>query len=356
MRLLPGVGAVARAVQVQDHVVAPRPFGHRLDRGVADHEVDHHDDRAELLGELGALVHVLHRRGGDVEVGALDLAGGGHRLVHRLHAVEVAVAPVHERLRVDVLVVLGEVEPALQRLVDHPAVVAAGEPELGLHRGAEQRPPVAVQPLALDNDPGGRALEGLHVGDRQAHVLEPERLQRLEAEHVADDRGGQVGDRARLEEVEVVGNVGEILTRRVRHRIDPVGLRAVLVRRGQPVGPDHGPGRRRAFARHRRRRLDRIDAVLRRDAEERDDVGVLGLVVGVPVAHLLVFEHAGAVARLRGHLFGPVRHWRYSCLFDVSGSCEALGAVLMFVGPCRRAEGSAASGSAAWRGRACCPG
>ncbi len=174
-----------------------RPLRHRLDRRVADHEVDHDDDRAELLGELGALVHLLHRAGGDVEVGALDLAGRGLRLVDRLHAVEEAVAPVHEGLRVDVLVVLGEVEAALQRLVDHAAVVAAGEAELRLHGGAEQRPAELVEPLALDDDAGGRALERLHIGDRQPHVLEPQRLQRLEAEHVADDRGRQVGDRAR---------------------------------------------------------------------------------------------------------------------------------------------------------------
>jgi hypothetical protein len=32
-------------------------------------------DAAQFLGELGALVHVLHRRGGDVQVAALDLAG-----------------------------------------------------------------------------------------------------------------------------------------------------------------------------------------------------------------------------------------------------------------------------------------
>ena len=75
--LLPRIGRVAGAVQVQDHVVPARPLGHRLDRGVADHEVDHDDHRAELLGELGALVHVLHGAGGDVEVVALDLAGLG---------------------------------------------------------------------------------------------------------------------------------------------------------------------------------------------------------------------------------------------------------------------------------------
>ena len=205
---------------------------------------------------------------------------------------------MHERLRVDVLVVLGEVEPALQRLVDHAAVVAAGQAELRLHGGAEQRPAELVHALALDHDAGRRSLEGLHIGDRQPHVLEPQRLQRLEAEHVADDRGRQIGDRAGLEQVEVVGDVGEILPRRIRHRIDAIAFGAIFFRRRQPVGPHHRPGRGRGFAGHRRRGLDRIDAVLRRDAEQRDDVGVLGLVVGLPIAHLLVFHHAGLVAIL----------------------------------------------------------
>ena len=68
MVLLPRVGGMAGAMQVQDHVVLARPLGHRLDRGVADHQVDHDDDRAQLLGKFGALVHVLHRAGGDVEI------------------------------------------------------------------------------------------------------------------------------------------------------------------------------------------------------------------------------------------------------------------------------------------------
>ncbi len=132
---------------------------------------------AEFLGEFGALVHVLHGAGGDVEIGALHLAGRGLRPVHRLHAIEEAVAPVHEGLRVDVLVVLGEVEPALQRLVDDPAVIAAGQAELRLHRRAEQRPAELVEPLALHDDAGRRALEGLHIGDGKTHVLQPQRLQ-----------------------------------------------------------------------------------------------------------------------------------------------------------------------------------
>ncbi|MGY3697303.1 hypothetical protein ACVIGA_007383 [Bradyrhizobium sp. USDA 3240] len=199
------------------------------------------------------------------------------------------------------LVVLGEVEPAFQGFIDNAAVVAAGQAELRLHGGAEQGTAELVEPLALDHDAGRRALERLHIGDRQPHVLEAQRLQRLEAEHVADDRGGQVRDRTRLEQIEVVGDIGEVAARRVRHRIDAITLGPVFFRGGQPVGPHHGPGRGRGFARHRRAGLGRIDAVLRRDAEQGDDVGVLGLVVRLPIAHPLVFHHAGLVAILAAH-------------------------------------------------------
>ena len=205
---------------------------------------------------------------------------------------------MHEWLRVDVLVVLGEIEPALQRLVNHAAVIAAGEAELRFYGGAEQRPAELVHALALDHDAGCRSLECLHIGHRQPHVLEPQRLQRLEAEHIADDRGRQVGDRSILEQVEIVGDVGEILSRGIRHRIDAIAFGAVFFRRGQPVGPDHGPGCGGRFAGHGGGCLDRIDAVLRRDPEQRDDVGVLWLVVGLPIAHLLVFHDAGFIAIL----------------------------------------------------------
>ena len=75
MGLLPRVGGVPGPVQVQDHPVRARPVGHRLHRGIADGEVDHDDDAAELFGELGALVHILHGGRGHVQVMALDLAG-----------------------------------------------------------------------------------------------------------------------------------------------------------------------------------------------------------------------------------------------------------------------------------------
>ena len=230
---------------------------------------------------------------------ALDLAGRGFRPADRLHREQVAIAPVHERLRIDVLVVLGEVEPAAQTLVHHPAVVPARQAELGLDGGAEQRPAKLVEPLALDHDPRGRTAKGLQVGYRNPHILEAQCLERLEAEHVADHRGGQVGDRAFLEQRQVVGHPGEVLARRIGHRLDLVGLGAVDVGCGQPIGPDHGPGGGRGFARDCRRRLDRIDALLRRDPEQADDVGFLRLVVRLPVAHPGVLHDAGLVALLR---------------------------------------------------------
>ena len=299
---LPRVGAVAGAMQVKNHVVLARPDGHALDRGVADHQVDHDDHAAQALGELGPRIHLLHRAGGHVEIVALDLAAGGAGLVDCLHAIQKAIAPMHEGLRVDVLVVLHEVEAALQALIDHAAVVAPRQTQLGLGGGAQQRPAELVEPLALDHDSGGRALEGLEVGHRDPHVFQAQGLDRLEAEHVADDRRGEVGNGAALEQVEVVGDVGEILLlglgadAGVGHRVDAVGLGAVQVAGGQAVGPDHRPGRGRRLAGHGGRALLGVHALLRRDAEHRDDIGVLGHVVGLPVAHLLVSQHAGRVA------------------------------------------------------------
>ena len=205
---------------------------------------------------------------------------------------------MHKRLRVDVLVILGEVETAFQRLIHHAAVIAAGQAELWLHSGAKQRAAELVHALALDHDAGRGPLERLHIRHRQPHVLEPQRLQRLEAEHIADDRGRQIGDRSILEQVEIVGDIGKILPRRVRHRIDAIAFGAIFFGGGQPVGPYHGPGRGRGFPGHGRRGFDGVDAVLGRDPKQRDDVGVLWLVVGLPITHLLVFHDAGFVAIL----------------------------------------------------------
>ena len=88
---------------------------------------------------------------------------------------------------------------------------------------------------------------------------------------------------------------------RAGHRVDAVGLGLVVLVGRQPVGPHDGPGRGRRLAGDRGGRLDRR----RRPscgviAEGAQDVGVLGLVVGVPVAHLGVGRDARGPAVLDG--------------------------------------------------------
>ena len=106
---------------------------------------------------------------------------------------------MHERLRVDVLVVLGEVEAAFQRFIDHASVIASRKAEFWLNCRAEQRPAKLVEPLALDHDAGRGPLERLHVSDREPHVLEfsafsglkPNTLPMIEAERLAIEPGSK---------------------------------------------------------------------------------------------------------------------------------------------------------------------
>ncbi len=288
------------------------------------------------LRELGAFVHVFHRGGSDIEVVALHLAARGLRAIDGLHAVEEAVTPVHEGLGVDVLVILGEVEAALQGFVNDTTVVLARQAKFRFDRGSEERASEFVEPLAFDHDAGRGPIESLHVRDREAHVLEPQRLERLEAEDIADDRGAQVRDRPGLEEVEIVSDVGEVLTGRARNRFDLVGLGAVTVAGREPIRPHHRPGRSRGFTRNRSGGLFGIDALLGRDAEEGEDVRVLRAIIAVPVAHFGVLEHAGLVALGRGSRCGRLSiRFMLVVPFPVN---EADRAALTLLGPVRNSS------------------
>ena len=293
---LAGIGAVTCAVHVQDHVVVAAPFADRLDRGPTDDQVDHDDDTAQLFCELGAGVHLFHGGGSDVQVMALDLAGFGAGLVDGLHAVEEAITPVHKGLRVDVLVVLHKVQTALQALIDHTAIVLARQTQFRLGRCAQEGLAELVQTFAFHDHAGGRACKGFHIGHGEAHVFQTGGFERLETKDVADDRRGQVGDRTLFEQDQVIGHIAKVLTGVVRDRLNLIGLCAVTVAGGQTVGPDHGPRRGRAFTSHSGGGLDRVHALLGGDAEQGQDIGVLGLIIPVPVPHLGVFQNAGFVA------------------------------------------------------------
>ncbi len=270
-----------------------------------------HDDRhVEFLGELGALVHLLRRRRGDVEVVALALAGLGLGLVDRLGHEAEAVPPAHEGLRVDVLVVLGEVEAPAQALVDRASVVLGRKPQLGLDRAAQERAAVLVHLVALDLDAVGRAAAGLHVGDREAHVLQAQRADGLEAEDVAHERSEDVHDRAFLEEVDRVGDEGVEAAVVAGHVLDAIGAALVVVEVGQQIGPHGGPRAGGGLGGHRGGGLLAGDARLGGDLEAGEDVGLGHLVMRFPVG-LPVFLHAGAVG-LGGWFHSGLLGWRLS--------------------------------------------
>ena len=298
MVFLAGVGSMPGTVHVHDHVIAAAPLGHGLDCGPADHQIHHHHHAAQLFGHFGAFVHRFHGAGGDVQVAALDLAGDRLRLVHRVHHVQKAVTPVHEGLRIDVFIVLHEIQSALKALINHPSVIAGRQTQLGLGGGAQQGPAKLVQALALHNQAGRGTFKGLDIGHGDADVLQAGGLEWLEGKHIADQAGGHIGDRALLKQDQVIGHIRKILPGVVRDRDDFVGFGAVAVTGGQAVGPDHRPSGRGGLTGHGGGGLLGVYAILGCDAEEANGVGFLGLVVGNPVTHLLVLQYAGAVALL----------------------------------------------------------
>ena len=289
------------AVDVQQHAVVAAPVGQAGVGAQATGQVVVHDDRrAEFFRVFGALVHLFGRGRGDVEVVALALAGLALGLLDGfLHEVE-TLAPAHEGLAVDVLVVLGEVQATAQAFVHGAAVVLARQTQLGLDGAAQQRAAVLVHDVALDLDAVGRAAAGLHIGDREADVLQAQGAQGLEAEHVAHQRGQHVDHRAFFEQVDRVGHEGVEAGVVTRHVFDAVGAALVVVQVGQQVGPHRGPGAGGRLGGHGGGHFLAVHAGLRRDLETREDVGVLGGVVGFPV-RAAVFLDARVVG-LRRHL------------------------------------------------------
>ncbi|OPZ12305.1 MAG: hypothetical protein BWZ07_01427 [Alphaproteobacteria bacterium ADurb.BinA280] len=241
--LLTCVSAVTSAMHVHDHVVLACPVSHALDRAPSDDQIQHDHDRAQFLSEFCTLIDIFHGRAGDVQVGAFHLAGRGTGFVDAIHDVEKAVTPVHEGLRVDVLVVLHEVQTALQSFVNHAAIVAARQSQLRLGGGAQQGAAKLVEALALGDQAAGRTLEGFHQRHRHADVFQARGFQGLEAKDVSDEARRDIGDRAFFKQDDVVGDPAKVLPGSVWDRLDLVCLGAIAVASRQAIGPDDRPRR-----------------------------------------------------------------------------------------------------------------
>ncbi len=75
-------------------------------------------------------------------------------------------------------------------------------------------------------------------------------LQRLESEHVTDQRGQHVDDRTLFEQVDRVGDEGVERLGVARHVFDAVSAALVVLEIGQEFGPDRTPGAGRRFGGH----------------------------------------------------------------------------------------------------------
>src|SRR5439155_22281334 len=107
----------------------------------------------------------------------------------------------------------------------------------------------------------GRSLKGLHIVRWDAHILQAQALQRLEAKDVANDTGGQVRNRSLLEQIKIIGDVCNILIR-PRNWNDLVGFGLVVLICRQTIGPDYGPGSGGRLASDSRGGFNRIYTLL----------------------------------------------------------------------------------------------
>ena len=130
--------SVHGSVNVEQKTVFPTvPSQGSVCRESAGDVVMHDDGHAKMLGGLCSVQHALARAGRGIQVVTFDLARLGLGFVERFGHEQESITPPHERLRVNVLVILREVKPASQTLVHRPAIVLRGQAKLWLDRSAQ---------------------------------------------------------------------------------------------------------------------------------------------------------------------------------------------------------------------------
>ena len=239
----------------------------RRRRGKTGREEVDHDEPATLQGDLvGAADHLAGVGCRHIRPVPLALAGLGLGAPKELERPSHSLVERRPGLAIEVLIVLDRVDPTPQRLVRPLSMLARRQAELGLDRGAGQRPAVDRELVSNAGDPKGGSRKGLHQRDGEAHVEEPEVRDGLEAEHIADHAGQDVGDAPELEQLGRIGDVGDLA-------VDPVDPCPQLERQPFVGLVDVGPGARRGLRRDRRGRLIERDVGARREAECDQQVG-----------------------------------------------------------------------------------
>ncbi len=282
-----------RPVDMQQHAVVAAPVGKGRVRAEPGREVIMHDDPAtQFLGKLGPFEHFLNSWGRDIQVMPLALAGLGFSLINRFNHVFKSVAPAHERLRVDVFIVLGEIETATKALIDGAPVILRRQAELRLDSTSQERAAILVELIALYGDAVRRAATGQHIVKGKTNVLQSQRTQSFEAKHIAHKRGQHIDYRSLLKQIDRIGDKGVVAFIVTRHVFDLIGTAFVIVQIGQQVGPHCRPGAGGGFRSDSSGNLFPGEARLRRYLEAGEQIAWFGFIVGFPVG-LPIVLHAG---------------------------------------------------------------
>ena len=277
------------AVNVQQHAIFATPVGQtRIGTEATSDVVVHDDGCADFFGVLSALVHLFRCRRGHIEVVAFTLSGFVFGLKGGLlHEIE-TLAPTHEGLAVDVLVILGEVKTTAQTFVHCSAVVLCRQTKLRFDGAAQQWTTIFVHDVTLDLDAQGRTTAGLDVGDRKTHIFQTQGANGFETKNVANQGSKDVDDGTFLKQIDGVGNESVKTGIVARYVFDTVRTALVIIQVGQQIGPHRGPSSCRRLSSDGCGGFFAVNTRLGRDLETGQDIGVQGCVVRHPVG-LTVF-------------------------------------------------------------------
>ena len=125
--------------------------------------------------------------------------------------------------------------------------------ELWFHSSPEQRTTELVHAFALDHDTGCRTLKHFDVGYRQPHVLKYSAFNGLKPNTLPMINARKISNRSIFEQIEIVGDIDEILPGEFGAGWTRKHFVAVFFRGRQSIGPHHGPRRGRGFSGDRRR-------------------------------------------------------------------------------------------------------
>ena len=211
------------AVDMQQHAILAAPIGQAgVSRQTAGKVVMHNDRCADFLGKLGTLVHHFRRWSRYVQVVPFALSGLAFSFQCCVLNKLKTIAPTHERLAINVFIVLGEVQAAAQAFVNGTTVILGRQTQLGFNGATQQWTAIFVHLVALDLNTLRRASTGFYISNWEADIFQTQGTQRFKSKHIPYQGSQHVNYRAFFKQINRIGNKGKetgIVTRNVFYAI-----------------------------------------------------------------------------------------------------------------------------------------